>query len=330
MPSATYAGSNAVSICCGCSVQVSCPSSTPTGQRDRLRVRPTRGQVVHLRGRVAADAVGQVVARRGRPQPELLGRRLRVADVVGDQPPVLVHGVQAVAAARHRRSMSSSTAYVRSSGTSGNLVSVLGAYLKHQRNVCECSLVLARVRIPVRHAPRERHERLPRLATHHVRRDELQAGVERQVLVTHRRPRAVRRPPPGPSGPSRTAYSRRAGVGPRSSWFIGSGPPGRRRHGPVEQTEERAVEQRGVGRADRVVAEQQRLAVQRLRRPAVPARIGQRRDPPYQRVAVVEHQLRPAVVVGVERGEHLGPQRVGPLLGGSAAQLANAAARSTR
>ncbi len=55
------------------------------GQRDRLLVAAPGGQVLHLGRRVAADAVGVVVARRGRPPVEpVLGGR--VADVLGHAP----------------------------------------------------------------------------------------------------------------------------------------------------------------------------------------------------------------------------------------------------
>jgi len=46
-------------------------------------------------------------------------------------------------------------------------------------------------------------------------------------------------------------------------------------------------------------------------------RVVQRRHAPYQRTAVVQNELRPTVVVGVEGAEHFGPERVRTVPGGS-------------
>ena len=62
--------------------------------------------------------------------------------------------------------------------------------------------------------------------------------------------------------------------------------------GPLQQADERAVQQRRVGGPQRALGHQQRLPVQRLDGGADQLRVGQRGDPPDQRVEVVEHQPR--------------------------------------
>ncbi len=156
------------------------------GQRDGVRRPSDAGQVVHLRCRVAADAVRQVVAGCGRPEPEVLGRRVRITDVVRDQPPVLMYGVHAVAADLPPPLHVVQYGVRPVQRDLGELGQRAGRVLEAPVEQVRVVLVLGRVRIPVRHTPCERHQRLPRLPTHHVRRDERQTTVEPQVVLTGR------------------------------------------------------------------------------------------------------------------------------------------------
>src|SRR3569833_419429 len=69
-------------------------------------------------------------------------------------------------------------------------------------------------------------------------------------------------------------------------------------HCSVQQTEERADEQRLVGRADRMVAEQEGLPIQGFHRQPDEFVVGEPGDPAHERDAVVEDALRPIGVVG--------------------------------
>ncbi|RZS39087.1 hypothetical protein EV193_104298 [Herbihabitans rhizosphaerae] len=158
-------------------------------QRDGVLVAPPPGQVAHLRRRLAPDAVRHPVTRRRAPQPVVLGGRVLVADVLRHDHPVLVHGVHAVA---------------------GQPVPALHV-VEHghrlvQRNLGELRqrvddpleaphqlVVVVRVGLAAvvhREAPGEGHERLARLAAHHVRvgrqdpRRVLDRGVRLRVGAT--------------------------------------------------------------------------------------------------------------------------------------------------
>ena len=128
-------------------------------------------------------------------------------------------------------------------------------YLKCHNSVrvCRCT---GRIPVVLGHAPGERHERLHRLATVEVRIGGLHPGTEHEVVRCRPRrhgpapvrsvqcERAVRHPGRLTQQPPELVFG-----------LIGHGLC-LSRHGPVQKTEERAVQQRRIGGANGVVAEQ--------------------------------------------------------------------------
>ena len=195
-------------------------------------------------------------------------------------------------------------------------------------------VVRLRVAVELGQAPGEGDERLGRLAAVDVRRWWPASGRRRPARRRRRR-RPVRdhlldqrRSAPAPYGMSVDLPRSR-----RQQVLGGAHCVTPVRDGPAEQAEERAVQQRGVGRPDRVVAEQQRLPVERLDGQPDQLRVGQRGDPADQRVAVVEHQLRRGPAARWRRARRAPrptARRPGPGLAASSPRNAADAARPGR
>ena len=136
-PVRRYGSSSAVRIACGCSAQVSRPASTGSASATASSSPPQVGEVARLRRRVAAGAVGEVVAGRGAPQLVPAPRRRRRRRRGG--PPGAAACTPPAGCARRPGSGVPCRRAPRTSGPAaprGSSAAPLTMYLKCQSSVC--------------------------------------------------------------------------------------------------------------------------------------------------------------------------------------------------
>ena len=157
------------------------------GERDGLLVAPAAGQVLDLGRRVAAAAVGVLVARGGAPAHVPVLGRLGVADVVRQPPAQHVHGVHAVPAeavpALHvvQYRVRARKRYLRELAQPGDDPLEVPA-----EQLVVPHVEAGRVAVVLRQAPREGDEPFRGFAAHLVRLGARHPGVEAQPAVVQR------------------------------------------------------------------------------------------------------------------------------------------------